>query len=102
LLVSWCVGDKCGMTGSDDDRDRSRRHGAEDQGWSSTSRVLGGRMIKRSDDVVCDLHRALENNERGFLDLASAPRSTVCQWFGLKTTGTGFLVWSSKSTATIW
>jgi hypothetical protein len=58
LLVSWCVGDKCGMTGSDDDRDRSRRYGAEDQGWPSTSRVLGGRMIKRSDDVVCDLHRA--------------------------------------------
>jgi hypothetical protein len=32
LLVSWCVGDRCGMTGSDDDRDRSRRPGAEVRG----------------------------------------------------------------------
>jgi hypothetical protein len=45
-------------------------------GDSRTGRVLGGRKIERSDDAVCDMHRA------------SKPRSIVCQWFGLKTTGT--------------
>jgi hypothetical protein len=34
LLVSWFVGDRCDMTGSDEDHDRSRRPGVEDQGWS--------------------------------------------------------------------
>jgi hypothetical protein len=34
LLVSWCTGGRCGMAGSDEDRDRSRRSGAKDQGWS--------------------------------------------------------------------
>jgi hypothetical protein len=29
-------------------------------------RVLGGRMIKRSDDVVCGLHRAHGDQEREF------------------------------------
>jgi hypothetical protein len=33
LVVSWCAGGRCGMTCSDDDRGRSRRPGAEDQGW---------------------------------------------------------------------
>jgi hypothetical protein len=32
LLVSWCAGGRCGMAGSDKDRGRSRRLGAEDQG----------------------------------------------------------------------
>jgi hypothetical protein len=32
LLVSWCVGSRCGMTYSDENRDRSRRPGAEDRG----------------------------------------------------------------------
>jgi hypothetical protein len=40
LLVSWCVGDRCDMTGSNEDHDRSRRPGAEDRGWSSTGRVM--------------------------------------------------------------
>jgi hypothetical protein len=30
LLISWCVGDRCGMTGSDEDRGKSRRPGTED------------------------------------------------------------------------
>jgi hypothetical protein len=34
---------------------------------SHTSQVLGGRMIDRSGDAVCDLHRALGNEERVFL-----------------------------------
>jgi hypothetical protein len=35
LLVSWCVGDRCGMACSDEDRGRSRRPGVEERGWSS-------------------------------------------------------------------
>jgi hypothetical protein len=88
--------------------------------------VLGGQTIERSDDTVCGLHRARGDEKRGFLSCASKPRSTVCQWFGLKTTGTvspglvskpvatvspdfasklvveGFPVWASKPAATIW
>jgi hypothetical protein len=32
MLVSWCVGDRCDMTGSDENLGRSRIPGAEDQG----------------------------------------------------------------------
>jgi hypothetical protein len=32
-----------------------------------TGRVLGGRTIERSGDTVCGLHRAREDEERGFL-----------------------------------
>jgi hypothetical protein len=32
-----------------------------------TGRVLGGQTIGRSDDAVCDLHRALSDEEHGFL-----------------------------------
>jgi hypothetical protein len=34
LLVSWCAGDRCSMVCSHEDRGRSRRPDAEDQGWS--------------------------------------------------------------------
>jgi hypothetical protein len=37
LVVSWCAGGRCGMACSDEDRDRSRRPGAEDWGWSYRS-----------------------------------------------------------------
>jgi hypothetical protein len=50
-------------------------------------------MIEGSGDAVCDLYRAQGDEERGFLGLASKSRSMVCQWFSLKTTGSGFLVW---------
>jgi hypothetical protein len=46
------------MTGSDEDRGRSRRLGAEERGWSSTGWVLDVQMIERSGDAVCDLHHA--------------------------------------------
>jgi hypothetical protein len=46
------------MMGSDEDHGRSRRPGAEDRGWLSTDRVLGGRTIERLGDAVCGLHRA--------------------------------------------
>jgi hypothetical protein len=55
------------MAGSDKDLGRSRRPGAEDRGWSSTDRILGGRTIGRSGDTVCDLYCAQGDTERGFL-----------------------------------
>jgi hypothetical protein len=67
LLVSWCAYGRCGMVGNDEDHGRSRRPGAEDRGWSDTGRVLGGRMIGRSGDAVCGLHRVRGDEEREFL-----------------------------------
>jgi hypothetical protein len=46
------------MAGSDEDRGRSRRHGAEDRGWLITGQVLGGRTVERSGDAMCVLDRA--------------------------------------------
>jgi hypothetical protein len=48
LLVSWCVGGRCGMTCSDEDRSRSRIPGAEDRGWShmSGTRWSGDREVR--------------------------------------------------------
>jgi hypothetical protein len=77
LLVSWCVGDRCGLAGNDEDCRRSRRPVAEDWGWSSIGRVLGGRMVDRSGDVVCSLHHARGDKEHEFHSLASKPRSAV-------------------------
>jgi hypothetical protein len=85
LLVSCCTGGRCGMTGSNEDHGRSRRPGAEDQGWSRTSQVLGVRTIEMLDDVVCGLHHAHGDKERVFLSLALKSRSMICQWFGIKT-----------------
>jgi hypothetical protein len=102
LLVSWCVGDRCGIAGSDEDRDRSRRLDAEDWGCSSTSRVLGGRTVERSGDVVCDLHRAQGDKERGFLALASKPRLTISPSLTSKEVDTGFPVWTLKPIVMVW
>jgi hypothetical protein len=101
LLVSWCAGDRCSRAGSDEDHDRSRRPGVEDQGWSSTGRVLGGRMIERSRDVVCGLHHARGDEERWFLGLTSKSRLKVSPDLGSKSVATGFPIWASKLTATI-
>jgi hypothetical protein len=35
---------------------------------------------------VCSLYHAQGDEERGFFGWALKPRSTVCQWFSLKTT----------------
>jgi hypothetical protein len=101
------------MAGNDEDRGWSRRLGAEDRAWSSTSRVLSGRIIERSGDAVCGLHLAQGDKEHRFLGLASKP----CQrflpvwpqnrwlrflWFGLETTRLGFPVWASKLSAVGW
>jgi hypothetical protein len=95
-------------------------------GDGHTCRLLGGRAIERSDGTVRGLHHARGNEECGFLDWASKSRLTICQWFGLKITGTvfsaltskpvvtvsclslktkvveGFPVWASKPAATVW
>jgi hypothetical protein len=47
-------------------------------GDGRTGLVLGGWTIERSGDVVCGLHRAREDKERGFLGLALKLRSMVC------------------------
>jgi hypothetical protein len=57
-------------------------------GDGRTGRVLGGRAIESLDGAVCGLHRARGDKERGFLSWALKPRSTVCEWFGLKPTRT--------------
>jgi hypothetical protein len=57
LLVSWCVGGRCGMTCSNEDRGRSRRPDAEDRG-DRTGWVLGGRAVESSGGAVCGLHLA--------------------------------------------
>jgi hypothetical protein len=49
------------MVGSDEDRGRSRRLGAEDRGWSSIGWVLDGWMIEKLGDVMYSLHRAQED-----------------------------------------
>jgi hypothetical protein len=36
-------------------------------GDDRTGRVFDGRVIKRSGDAMCDLHRARGDEERGFL-----------------------------------
>jgi hypothetical protein len=66
LLVSWCAGGKCGMACSDEDRDRSRRPGAEDRD-GRTYRVLGSRVVERSDVTVYGLHLVRGDYEREFL-----------------------------------
>jgi hypothetical protein len=54
------------MTCSDEDRDRSRRSGAEDRD-GRTGQVLDGRAVERSGGAVCGLHLARGDEERGFL-----------------------------------
>jgi hypothetical protein len=89
LLVSWCAGGRCRMVGSNEDHGKSRRPGAQDRRWSSIGRVLGGRMIERSADVVCDLHRAQGDEERGF-GLNLKTKVNGFSQFGHKTSGFGF------------
>jgi hypothetical protein len=96
LLVSWCAGGRRDMAGSDKDRDRSRRSSAEDRGWSSTGRVLGGRAIGRLGDVVCGLHRPHGDEEQGFLvDPQNQGRGFL--GLALKTSSSGLVIWASKS-----
>jgi hypothetical protein len=67
LLVLLYVGDMCDMVGSDEDLGRSSIPGVEDRGWSSTSQVLGGRMIDRSGDIMYGVYRTRGDREHEFL-----------------------------------
>jgi hypothetical protein len=89
------------MVGNNEDQGRSRRLGAEDRGWSSTGRVLSGRMIERLGDAVCALHRAQGDEEHGFLGLASKPRSTVSPDLASKPVATVSPGLASKPVATV-
>jgi hypothetical protein len=80
------------MVGSDEDRGRSRRLGAEDRGWSSTSRVLGSWMIERSGDVVCSLHHTQGDDEHVFLVVLLQNHSLGFSIFGLKTGNYGLVI----------
>jgi hypothetical protein len=90
------------MTDSDEDRGRSRRLGADDQGWLSTDQVLSGQMIERSGNDVCGLQRAQgvlvqpQNQGRWFLPVWPQNRWLQFLWFGLKTTRSGFPICLSK------
>jgi hypothetical protein len=53
-----------------------------------TCQILGGWVIERSVGVVCGLHRARGDEERGFLGLASKPRSTVSDSLASKAAAT--------------
>jgi hypothetical protein len=81
------------MADNDKDRGKSRRLGAEDWGWSSKVWVLGGRTIERSGNIVCGLHCAQEDEEHGFLSLASKPRSTVSPGLILKPIAMVLVFW---------
>jgi hypothetical protein len=47
LLISWCAGDRCGITYNAEDHGRSRRHNIEDWGWlhRSVTRWPGDRDV---------------------------------------------------------
>jgi hypothetical protein len=70
-------------------------------GDDRTGQVLGGRPIDRLGGTVCSLDHARGDEECEFLGWASKPRSTVCQWFSLKITGTFFSNLTSKLVATV-
>jgi hypothetical protein len=86
LLIPSCAGGRCDITCSDEDHDRSSRHGAANRRWSYRSGTQD-RAIERSGDTVCGLLRAHRHEERRFLSWALKPRSTIYQWFDLKTLG---------------
>jgi hypothetical protein len=66
LLVSCCVGGRCGMACSDADRGKSSRPGAEDQGWSHRLGTCG-QAVECSGGAVYGLHHARGDNEHEFL-----------------------------------
>jgi hypothetical protein len=41
--------------------------GVDDRGWSGIGWVLGGQVMGRLSDIVCGLHHARGDEERGFL-----------------------------------
>jgi hypothetical protein len=101
LLVSWYAGGKCGMTCNDEDRDMSRRYGAEDRGWlhRSGTRWPGGREVRwhrvRSTPGMWRLGAwvswlSLKTKVDGFGVVWPQNHSDGFHWFDLKTNGDGF------------
>jgi hypothetical protein len=74
-------------------------------GDGRTGRVLSGWAVERSGGTVCGQHRTCGGEEHAFLGWALKPRSTVWpqnhlygfRWFGLKTSGDGFLRFDLKT-----
>jgi hypothetical protein len=90
LLVSWCAGGRCDKACSDEDRGRSRRPGAEEQGWSHRSGT-----------------RWPDGREVGWCRMRSAPDTWRLEervsWLSLKTKVVeSFPVWVSKPAALVW
>jgi hypothetical protein len=122
LPFSWCAGDRCGMACNNEDRDRSRRPGAEEWGWShrSDTRWPGDRVTLCA---VCTVH--IETRSAGFLvepqnqgrwfvsglaskplgqfgsGLASKPLATVFSGLASKLVATVSPVLASKSMVTV-
>jgi hypothetical protein len=59
------------MPGSNEDRVRSRRLGAQHRGWLSIGRVLGDQTIETSGATVCGLYHAQVDEEHEFLGVAT-------------------------------
>jgi hypothetical protein len=98
LLVSWCAGDRCGMTCSDEDRGRSRRPDTEDQGWShmSGTRWSDGRV---APCVVCTWH--VETRSAGFLVEAQKQGQRFMSGLTSKLVAMVFTGLASKPVATV-
>ena len=62
-----------------------------------TSGSLGGRTIGKPDEAVCDPHRTCGGDEKhGFGGLGLKTTAWISR-FGLKTGGSGLVIWASKS-----
>jgi hypothetical protein len=108
LLVSWCEGDRCGMTCSDEDHDRSRRTGAEDREWSHRlgTRWLGDREVEWRcvGSAPCTWRRGARVS---WLSLKTKVDSLWLVWpqnqldgfsgSDLKTGSSSLVIWASKS-----
>jgi hypothetical protein len=67
LLVSWCVGDRCDMAGSDEDLGKSRRPSAEGRDGQAQVRysVAGRSGCQVTPCAVCTVLK--EMSSAGFL-----------------------------------
>jgi hypothetical protein len=96
LLVSWCVGDRCDITGSDEDLCRSRRPGAEDRGSQAhVGYLVAGRSWGQvTPCVICTVH--MEMRSTCFLVEPQNQDRRVSQ-LRLKTGISSLVIWASKS-----
>jgi hypothetical protein len=72
--------------------DMVQRTGDDRTGW-----VLSGRVIRRSGDAVCGLHRARGDEEHGFLPVWPQNRWLGFPGLDLKTGSSGLVIWDTKS-----